>query len=153
MMLSPNTCSLKIGGWKVAWRFLQLLRYYSSLLPWILKTDPIFVALDLWFAASNPHHAEGLVNPSPSAWCESSSQAQQLTRTNQIKWVQCNKISIDPHGLPILKWYGMSSCDLWGRSKTGPRDVRVQLIERFYSMSTGCAVFFGGNIYFYLYSR
>jgi hypothetical protein len=23
----------------------------------------------------------------------------------------------------------MSSCDLWGRSKTGPRDVRVQLIE------------------------
>jgi hypothetical protein len=23
----------------------------------------------------------------------------------------------------------MSSCDLWGRRKTGPRDVRVQLIE------------------------
>jgi hypothetical protein len=37
------------------------------------------------------------------------------------------------HGLPILKWYGISSCVLWGRSKTGTRNVRVQLIELPYS--------------------
>jgi hypothetical protein len=41
------------------------------------------------------------------------------------------------HSLPILKWYGMSSCDLCGRSKTGPRDVRVQLIELPYYSRAG----------------
>jgi hypothetical protein len=30
----------------------------------------------------------------------------------------------------------MSSCDLWGRRKTGPRDVRVQLIELPFSAYT-----------------